>query len=263
MLQIIQGGYNFTHPDGVTIDRPNGIEHYAFVLFKSKTNVIINNQSYVVDRNSYILIRPSTSYLYCDLEKPFINDWFHCNGDEDLADLLSHLDIPVDTPMRAVDPLHLSKYIFDLHHINFQGGPLCEQIIDADLKSFFLKLSNMQQQRAALPELSNRYLSEFSELRNQIYLTPQIQQSVDSLAAQLNLSKSYFQHIYKDLFGCPVTVDIIKSRLEYAKFLLDSSLLSVAAVSKMCGYANESHFMRQFKKYVGVTPSQYKSRQHP
>jgi AraC family transcriptional regulator of arabinose operon len=56
-----------------------------------------------------------------------------------------------------------------------------------------------------------------------------------------------------------VVIDIINSRLEYAKYLLVNSSLSIAAISKMCGYENDTHFMRQFKKFVGLTPSQFKS----
>jgi AraC family transcriptional regulator of arabinose operon len=82
---------------------------------------------------------------------------------------------------------------------------------------------------------------------------------VEQIASRVNLSKSYFQHIYKELFGCSVVSDIINGRLEYAKYLLGNSSLSIAVISKMCGYENDTHFMRQFKRFVGVTPSQYRS----
>ena len=68
--------------------------------------------------------------------------------------------------------------------------------------------------------------------------------------------QSYFQHIYKELFGCSVVTDMINRRLEYAKYLLQNSSLSIAAISKMCGNENDTHFMRQFKCFVGVTPNQ-------
>ncbi|MEI0735875.1 AraC family transcriptional regulator [Paenibacillus sp. JTLBN-2024] len=53
---------------------------------------------------------------------------------------------------------------------------------------------------------------------------------------------------------------MINGRLEHAKYLLDNSSLPIAAIAKMCGYENDTHFMRQFKKFVGETPSGYKKR---
>jgi AraC family transcriptional regulator of arabinose operon len=84
--------------------------------------------------------------------------------------------------------------------------------------------------------------------------------TVEQIASRINLSKSYFQHIYKELFGCSVVSDMIYSRLEYAKYLLKNSSLSVSAIAKMCGYENDTHFMRQFKRFEGITPSQFRSR---
>lgn len=34
--------------------------------------------------------------------------------------------------------------------------------------------------------------------------------------------------------------------------------MSIRSLADFCGYENELHFMRQFKKFVGMTPSQYR-----
>ncbi len=133
------------------------------------------------------------------------------------------------------------------------------KIIDSDIRTLFMKLSNLLE-RAALPDKTSRYFRQFSELRGELYSSPQTHLPVEKIASRVNLSKSYFQHIYKELFGCSVVSDMINGRLEYAKYLLQNSSLSIAAISKMCGYENDTHFMRQFKRFVGVTPSQFRSR---
>ncbi|MDQ0871427.1 AraC family transcriptional regulator of arabinose operon [Paenibacillus sp. V4I3] len=257
MIQLISCGYNFKHWDGVTIDRPVGAGNYAFVLFKSNSEVILDGKSFVAEKNSYLIFQPSTPHLYRELEKPFVNDWFHCDGTE-IQDFLLELNFPLDTPVKAADPLLITKCIMELHSINQLGGPLRDKIIDSDIRTLFMKLRNLLD-RPTLPDKTSRYFSQFSELRNELYSSPQTNRSVEKLASCMNLSKSYFQHIYKELFGCSVVIDIINSRLEYAKYLLENSSLSIAAISKMCGYENDTHFMRQFKKFVGFTPSQFKS----
>ena len=258
MITMISCGYNFIHKDGITIDRPAGAGNYAFVFFKSKAELILDGKLLAAEKNSYILFRPATPHLYRELEDPFINDWFHCDGNE-ILEFLTQLKLPLDTLVKATDPFLISGCIRELQSTSRLGGPLRDQIIDSDIKALFMKLSNLME-RAALPDKASRYFHQFSELRSELYSSPQTHLTVEEIASRVNLSKSYFQHIYKELFGCSVVTDMINGRLEYAKYLLQNSSLSIAAISKMCGYENDTHFMRQFKCFVGVTPNQFRSR---
>jgi AraC family transcriptional regulator of arabinose operon len=258
MIRLINCGYNFVHKEGITIDRPAGAGNYAFVFFKSKAELILDGKRLAVEKNSYILLHPDTPHLYRELEEPFINDWFHCDGNE-ILEFLTQLKLPLDTLVKAADPLMIAGCIRELQSSGRLGGPLCDQIIDFDIKSLFMKLGNLMA-LAVLPHKTSRHFRQFSELRSELYSSPQTHLPIEKLASRINLSKSYFQHIYKELFGCSVVTDMINSRLEYAKYLLRSSSLSVSAISKMCGYENDTHFMRQFKRFAGVTPSQFRSR---
>jgi AraC family transcriptional regulator of arabinose operon len=261
MIQLINCGHNFIHENGIVVNRPNGSRNYAFVFFKCKSEVIMNGRSFHLDKNTYICFRPDTNHQYRELEKPFINDWFHCE-DSEIGDFLAEADFPLDTPVKAEDPALISRSIMELQNIVRQNSPLQDRIIDCELKSFFLKLVSLRHKSAIL-ERTNRYFSQFSKLRSELYNSPYHPFSVESLASSLNLSKSYFQHIYKQLFGCSVVTDIINARLEYAQYLLSHTNLTVCVVAKMCGYENDTHFMRQFKKFVGTTPGKYKSLKEP
>ena len=52
--------------------------------------------------------------------------------------------------------------------------------------------------------------------------------------------------------------DIIQSRIKRAKYLLRNENNTIKEISDICGYNNEEHFLRQFKKTTGVTPSDYR-----
>ncbi|MNR16168.1 Arabinose operon regulatory protein [compost metagenome] len=203
-------------------------------------------------------MKPHTQHRYGHLEKTFINDWFHCSGDG-MESFLAEIDFPLDTPLYADDTMLISKCIMDMSNLIRQNSPLKERILDCELQSFFMKLVNLRNQ-SAVHENKSQYLLPFTKLRNQLYSAPNSSYTVDKLASSVNLSKSYFQHIYKELFGCSIIMDLINARLEYAKYLLTNSNTSIHLISRMCGYENDTHFMRQFKKFVGVTPSQFKRR---
>ncbi|OAS21250.1 helix-turn-helix domain-containing protein [Paenibacillus oryzisoli] len=256
MIQLFTCGYNFVHGNGIVIDRPRGSGDYAFVLFKSRAELVLHGHLHTIEKNTYILMKPHTPHLYRHLDKPFINDWFHCSGNE-LESFLSEIGFPLDTPIYADDTMLISKCLMDMSNYLRQNSPLKERILDCDLQSLFMKLVNLRNQ-SAVHESKSQYLVPFTKLRNQLYSSPHSIYTVDKLASSVNLSKSYFQHIYKELFGCSIIMDLINARLEYAKYLLLNSNTSINLIASMCGYENDTHFMRQFKKFVGVTPSQYK-----
>ena len=52
--------------------------------------------------------------------------------------------------------------------------------------------------------------------------------------------------------------DTTDDLIEKAKEILSETGCTVSQVAAMCGYENDEHFMRQFKKIVGVTPTVYR-----
>ena len=77
------------------------------------------------------------------------------------------------------------------------------------------------------------------------------------LAASLDVSPSYFQHLYKEFFGIPFKTDLINMRIEYAKDLILNTNLKLEQIALMSGYSNEIHFYRQFRQKTRMTPREY------
>ncbi|MCI7804135.1 MAG: AraC family transcriptional regulator [Oscillospiraceae bacterium] len=99
-----------------------------------------------------------------------------------------------------------------------------------------------------------------SILRSQIYNMPYNDWNIEGLAHQLTMSKSYFQHLYKEIFGISVMNDVIQSRIEHSKYLFSTTDISITQIAQMCGYKCDLHFMRQFKTRMQMTPSEYRKR---
>lgn len=255
MLRLLSCGCKFVHGNGIEINRPEGAGNYAFVFFRSPGEALLEGEVRQVPANCYILFRPDTPQRYGNTGAIFINDWFHCEGEE-TTEFFARLHFPLDTVVEAPDPMMISRAVLELSGTLRQGGCLREEILDSDLRSFFLKLCDTAGHLRP-GDKSWRHFRRFTALRNQLFASPQERRRVGELAAAVNMSRSYFQHIYKELFGVPVMADIIASRLEYAKYLLRSGSFSVGEVATQCGYENDVHFIRQFKKMVGVPPGRY------
>ncbi|MBR6419136.1 MAG: substrate-binding domain-containing protein [Oscillospiraceae bacterium] len=109
-------------------------------------------------------------------------------------------------------------------------------------------------------EKASPYYREFVSLRERIYSNPQEDWSIDSMCRDLILSRGYFQKLYTRCFGISFTQDVINSRIELSKRLLSSTDYSIAYIADQSGYSNYVHFMHQFKKNVGITPTEYRRR---
>ena len=113
------------------------------------------------------------------------------------------------------------------------------------------------QSHANITPLENQLKQLHLEISNSL----EQKHSIARCAKQLNISESYFQLIYKKLFGVSFQQDLILMRVTRARFNLSTSNLSLSQISELCGNNKEGHFYRQFKKLTGVTPAYY--RKHP
>ncbi|WP_419872556.1 AraC family transcriptional regulator [Candidatus Pristimantibacillus sp. PTI5] len=85
--------------------------------------------------------------------------------------------------------------------------------------------------------------------------------SLDQLAAELNLSKYYASHVFKETTGFTVMEYVMGCRLNQVKYLLEIEPdQSLTEVSRAAGFESVSHFSRYFKEKIGITPSSYREK---
>ena len=82
--------------------------------------------------------------------------------------------------------------------------------------------------------------------------------NVNDVAKHVYLSSGYFSLIFKNQTGETFSDYLIRLRIEKAKELIQKTNLKFFEISYMIGYENVSHFNVIFKKYTGLTPSQYR-----
>lgn len=252
-------GYNFIHKKGVNIDRPNGTNNYLFLYLKSNVSILTKKGMVKTSEPSFIIYERGAHQKYFDEEGPFINDWMHFDK-ENAKDFFQSVDIPLNSIMVIQNAKDISAMMQDLRVEYKQQGKYHEEILDLKIKSMFYKFSDIYHEEIKFSDKLNRYRRDFNEIRNRIYTFNQDNKisGVDEIAVSVNLSTSYFQHIYKQLFGVSVMSDIIKSRIEYACHLLANNSDSITEIAFRCGYENKEHFSRQFKDVTGYTPRQYR-----
>ena len=79
--------------------------------------------------------------------------------------------------------------------------------------------------------------------------------SVPFLAERCGISEAYLKKLFIKKFGMSPIKYIIRLKINHACDLLRSKQYSVTQVAELCGYDNVYYFSRQFKEYVGTSPS--------
>lgn len=92
------------------------------------------------------------------------------------------------------------------------------------------------------------------------YILSHLEQNLtlDELAKEAGMSRSYYSTMFKMLNGVSVWTYITNQRISKAQYMLEKSDLSIIDISEKCGFSNISNFNRAFKKITGKTPREYR-----
>lgn len=81
--------------------------------------------------------------------------------------------------------------------------------------------------------------------------------SLDALAEEVGLSKFHLLRLFREEVGTTPHAYQLHLRISRAREMLDAHV-SAAEVALACGFADQAHFTRAFKRIVGYTPGAFK-----
>jgi len=255
-------GINAIHAKGFKIDRPNGGENYLFLRLKTPARFWVDGQVCSVAPDDVILYRKGDPQLYeGSATDCYIDDFIHfdvsCADDEQFID---RLPLIFNRPLR-LPYIHPFMQIHQMLCIESVGrGAERETAVDSLLRYFLIKLSECM--NAGYSATDRAVYERFNALRLALYSSPARKWTVAEMAGEVNLSPSYFQNLYKDLFHTSCLADLITARMTHARELLTTTALPIVEVAAECGYASNIYFSRHFKQKVGMTPGEYRRMNH-
>lgn len=256
MFTVSTGGYQSRHQLSFSMVRPRGLPKYVLLLVKARSEFTILENTFLVEPNCCILIRPNTPYKYHSIKGAYVDDWLHFECSDPA--LLESFQVPFHSPIYLSTPTRFSLYIQQiLWEVHFVCDPQSAENIDMLLKIMFNHLKIAKDEKNH-PDFFHPYSSKLQNLRLSLQAQPHLKYFPAREAQTLGISTSYFQRLYAETFGVSFQADLIHFRIEYAKNLITETSLPMEAIAEICGYSSEVHFYRQFKKYVGMTPAAYR-----
>ena len=114
-----------------------------------------------------------------------------------------------------------------------------------------------------MPRLAASDVSRVRDAREILLQDMENPPSMTQLARMAGINEKKLKYGFKQVFGMPVFEYFRNYRLEMARDLLASGIMSVTEVGVHIGYQSLSHFSEEFRKKFGVTPKKFQGGRQP
>ncbi|MBF0199674.1 MAG: helix-turn-helix domain-containing protein [Planctomycetes bacterium] len=146
-------------------------------------------------------------------------------------------------------------YIHQLNRTAYQDlEGLCKQ---SDIQKFFCEtMEKFSQEVSSSPKKrENTLISKSIQ-----YVEDHIQESIsaDQLARELYISPSHFRKLFRESMDCAPSQYIARKKMEKAQEMLGDTDKNITEVAMSLGYNDSNYFSTVFKKWVGLSPREYK-----
>jgi len=82
--------------------------------------------------------------------------------------------------------------------------------------------------------------------------------SLKELSATVHIHPVTISKNFTRYFGCTLGEFIRKYRIEKALYMIRTTNSNLTEIALSCGFTDQSHFIRTFKKYTGTLPLHYR-----
>lgn len=143
-----------------------------------------------------------------------------------------------------------------------QGNNYRKELLQTYFKSFILELGNITLQHEKEEDKPSSFISRndmiitnFLKLIRNNFAT---EHGIAFYAGELNISTKHLSRIVKHMLGKTPHTVIRDELLSYASSLLTNDNLSIQEISELLHFSEQAAFCKFFKKYMNVSPMQYK-----
>ena len=237
---------------------------HLHIVRSGKGTLQVKGQSLEIGKNQMFLLKDGEEVFYkADSDDPWSYCWVTFNGSnarmitEDIGFTEGIYCMPC-----AVSPGDFFDLIRKMH-----AKPEMNRINDLYRNGVLLEFLSLAMEAGG-------YTAEAAELRNR----KPVEDYIDSAAAFIHynyqtitvndvvnfigFSRGYLSSAFKKAKGISLQEYLLKVRMQKAKELLAGTDLQIQEIAEKTGYTDQLNFSRIFRKYVGVSPSEYRRKKY-
>lgn len=254
-LRLVSFGYNdFSTLRAFRLFR-QGKECALHLVLSGKGTLVLGEKKWrVEEKQVFVLPENTLCKYYPDETDPWAYVWFTFRGN--VADkLLARAGFSIKNPVRTCT--NFSSIENEIHEqiTGLANGKNCYETVLGLLYKIFGLFSGTDIPSAQKPP--SALVFQMKKHIETYYVDPNF--NVRLLCKMLYLSDAYASRLFKRNEGVTIKHYLMQTRLNAASALLSQGNCTVKEVAKKCGYRDYSHFVKEFKRYTGMTASQYRN----
>lgn len=82
--------------------------------------------------------------------------------------------------------------------------------------------------------------------------------SVEDIAKNSGFGAAQFSRLFKQSFGHTFHQIVIRKRIQRAQFYLSQTTMPIITIVHECGFADQMHLTRLFKRFIGMSPAAFR-----
>jgi len=230
--------------------------HYSISFVINGTGTLyVGKKKYKIKKGDiFMLPKETKAKYYPEKKSPWEYFWFNFDGNKS-EKYLNLIGFEKDNYVIQVS---------DFSDIIYQCENLIKKRFKDDNVSYYEVLSVFYNIIDSFIKKQNNSLSNNNIVESIIkyiklhYSRPSL--TIEEICKNFNISHSYLCKLFKNKSELTAKGNIIKVRLEEAQKLLLNTNLSIKQIAYSVGFADETYFMKMFKKSIGITPSSYRNK---
>lgn len=168
-------------------------------------------------------------------------------------------DVALEDVLRTVDPVITSAIaaLSEEARCNGLGGSI---YVDSLTRALIVHLLRHYAQVKTPPERAAGSLSPGQKKRIEDFVDAHQSDALDlsSMASVLGMKPCQFARQFKAAFGMPPYAFVISRRLDRARHLLSGSCIAIKEIAADCGFSDQAHMTRLFRRTYDTTPAEYR-----
>lgn len=169
-------------------------------------------------------------------------------------------------PTDAVVPLRLNPvlaaYFQSIMPYFNQSAPPSDALLKAKLEEILLILFSSDQNMPLINYFHDLCTNSALCIKEVMEENFHKNFSLDQFARICARSLSAFKRDFFSVYGIAPGKWLMEKRLEYSRYLLESTFKTIDEIITESGFTNMSHFIKIFKNKFGVTPYQFRKAEH-
>ena len=261
-LRINNCGYYRVHTTPVIeTPHPEGRNDYQLLYIAAGKGEFYfkgSKEPTIVTKGNMILFRPGEPqvYYYYAVDKTEVY-WVHFTGWK-VEEYLERYELPHHENVfyTGVTPDYPWIYNQMIRELQLQRVNH-EDMISLYMHHIFITINRYIKERR---ETKNDTINDIERAAHYFKDNYNKQISIEQYAEEHLMSVNWFIHSFKSVMKMSPMQYIISLRIAMAKGYLENSTKNIAEISNEVGYENALYFSRLFRKYTGMTPTEYRKK---